>query len=171
MRKGGLTLVELAVALALSAVLVTAALAAAAQMAKGQRQAQPAQADDQAVARMKDLISLDLLHGQSWRPTKEGLAIQTWTCLDGRTRAMSHRPVTVTYEVRRVGDQSWLWRRQQGREKADDLIDLVSGGVDRAALQVRSRPTGPASDWRALPDEVTVELSGVNGCRWTVWRQ
>jgi prepilin-type N-terminal cleavage/methylation domain-containing protein len=167
MRKCGLTLVELTVALALSALLATATLAAAAQMAKGEKQA-PSKNED-AQARLKALIEMDIVHGQSWRATKDGLMLQTWACLDGKTREMSHRPVTVMYAVHHIGGRSWLWRRQQGQQTADEL---VCPDVESVTIQAKARSVGPASNWRALTDEVSVELlpTGQPVRKWTIWR-
>ena len=155
MKRRGLTLVELVVAMAITTLLAVAALKVVATLARTERVASAAEETDALGASLRQLLAGDLINADRTREAAGGFTIRTHTHLAPAGAAPEQLPSLVTYEVRKVGQRSCLFRRQQGLAEPE-TAELVAVGV-RA---VRIAGTGPATtdDWRGLAAVVTVTV-------------
>ena len=119
MNKRALTLVELVVALAITTMLAVAALQVVSTLARTERVASAAEETDALGDSLRLLLVGDLLNADRTRETAGGFTIRTHTYLAPGAAAPQHLPSLVTYEVRKVGQRSCLFRRQQCLAEAE----------------------------------------------------
>lgn len=169
------TLVELLLASALSVVLMAAVLAVIVQL----RQASSA---DLALPGLGEgyaspeawvaMLADDLRHAITVEEAGAAeLNMVTRSALDAETYEQTHRPVRVRYHIERIGDRSWLIRRQAALDVLDnvhvqrDLVcpdvirfELVSMGEDPATVPAGGTPPtvapseSPANDGASLAE-------------------
>ncbi len=161
-RRTGLTLIELSVALAISALLAAAALRAATTLARVEAIERGSAEATDSDGPVRRLLRTDLVHAKRYRTTKNGLELESWAMLDEQTLAIEHLPGTVTYPVQAIDDTPWLIRRQRRSSAGDaeDFDELVCPGVKRVALETSGSPagrTGPGG-WRTVPAAATMVI-------------
>ncbi len=163
-RQSGFTLVEILAATVLSALLVVTLLMVVASLGR-ERTAIAKRAAAQTPPGLVDLLRWDLLSARSVR-TKDGVMTLTgFGSLDRRTLApVSHRPVDVVYEVRELGGESWLVRRQveKGQRPVAELVCAGVRAIKAAPLAVidSATPTTKPADLPpgAVPMSAEVRL-------------
>jgi hypothetical protein len=156
MNKRALTLVELVVALAVAALQVVSTLA------RTERVASAAEETDALGDSLRLLLVGDLLNADRTRETAGGFTIRTHTYLAPGAAAPQHLPSLVTYEVRKVGQRSCLFRRQQCLAEAE-TSDLVATGIQAVKLAGTGKST--VDDWRGLAPVVTVTVEFTKGAK------
>jgi hypothetical protein len=147
----GFTLVELLAATVLSALLMVTLLMVVASLGR-ERTAIAKRAATQTPPGVVELLRWDLLSARSVRMKDGTMTLSGFGSLDRRTLApISHRPVDVVYEVRELGGESWLVRRQIEKGQRP-LTELICAGVREirvAPIQGEIRP--PATRPVQLP--------------------
>lgn len=150
-RSRGFTMLELLMALALSAMLMIGVMAVIAQLgAKSVRQAsahtgqagQPGQAMEPgagaAMESMARLMGEDIEQAEWVDATKPNQLELTGYCgLDDQGRGRLHRPVDVVYRLEQANGRTWLVRRQMLRDVLTNQNiqrDLVCGDVTGFAI-------------------------------------
>jgi len=169
----GLTLVELSVALAISALLAAAALRAAVTLARVEAAERRSVAATESHAPLRRLVTADLIHAKRRRLTKAGLELESWMMLDESTLTVKHLPGQVTYAVETIGGTPWLVRlqRQNGgtgdSRGAKGFGEPVCPGVARVALETTA--AAPAridpDGWREMPATATVIVEFTDSAR------
>jgi hypothetical protein len=148
----GFTLVELLAATVLSALLVITLLMVVASLGR-ERTAIAKRAASQTPPGVVDLLRWDLLSARSLRMKDGVMTLSGFGSLDRRTLApLSHRPVDVVYDVRELGGESWLVRRQMEKGQRP-LTELVCAGVREiraSPLRVEDSPA-PTTKPTGLP--------------------
>jgi prepilin-type N-terminal cleavage/methylation domain-containing protein len=162
MKRRGLTLVELVVAMAITTLLAVAALQVVGALARTERVASAAEETDSLGASLRLLLAGDLLGADRTRETGGGFTIRTHTYLAPGGGAPQHLPSLVTYEVRQVGQRSCLFRRQQCLVEPE-TCELVATGVQ--AIKIAATGTTTADGWRGLAQVVTVTLEFSKGVK------
>lgn len=167
-RGSGLTLVELMVSLAITGILMVAALGVVSSLARVRRQLE--QPDGAALsARVSSALWADLIHAERYLNTQEGFALVTWSTLDSDTLTRRHLLATVRYEVRQLSGRYWLLRTQQGRATRQSFTELVCPDIRRIqladAVPRTDAPPRRYHAWRQAPKAFLVRfrLSGESG--------
>jgi len=116
-RGRGFTVVELLGAIMLSSLLVLALLMMVTSLGRTVQWGGPVVSTDTIPAGVQELVRQDLAQAREVQvPTVAGdpvvLKLVTAGGLDPDTLRLTHLPVTVFYEIRQIGDTSWLLRRQ-----------------------------------------------------------
>ncbi|MHB1156177.1 MAG: prepilin-type N-terminal cleavage/methylation domain-containing protein [Phycisphaerales bacterium] len=150
-RMDGFTMLELLMALALSAMLMIGVMAVIAQLGAGS--VRQASADAQPGAALPGAGAMELMArlmgediGQAervdaTRPSQ--LELIGYCGLDDRGRGRLHRPVDVVYRLEQINGRTWLVRRQMLRDVLTNQNiqrDLVCGDVTGFAIS-------PAKKW------------------------
>jgi hypothetical protein len=162
MKRRALTLVELVVALAITTMLAVAALQVVSTLARTERVASAAEETDALGSSLRQLLSGDLLNADRTREAGDGFTIRTHTYLAPGGAAPQHLPSLVTYEVRKVGRRSCLFRRQQCLVEPE-TSELVAAGVQ--AVRITSTGGNTVDDWRGLAQVVTVTVDFEKGAK------
>ncbi len=122
----GLTLVEILLALAITGLLLAAALQVTTSAARNT----PENYDDNdpsARTQLRRLLRNDILHADRYRQIRDGVEMQLHSCLDKDSLAMKHLPSTVLYETHKIGDKFWLIRTQS--RGGDIWSELVASDI------------------------------------------
>lgn len=159
MPKNGLTLIELMAALAVSGLLVTAALTAATTMGRVDAAERGRIADDPPSS-LRDVLATDVGHAREYRVADTGFSIRTWATLDVGTMELQHRPTTVTYYIVELAGRRWLLRRQQADDHVDPRVDLAAPDVVSIHLSVEDEAAANVdSPWRPMQTVATVTVT------------
>ncbi|MFA7236021.1 MAG: prepilin-type N-terminal cleavage/methylation domain-containing protein [Phycisphaeraceae bacterium] len=160
----GFTMLELLMALALSAMLMIGVMAVIAQLgAKSVRQASANAGQVGAgvlpgagMESMARLMGEDIGQAERVDATRPNQLELTGYCgLDDQGRGRSHRPVDVVYRLEQVNGRTWLVRRQMLRDVLTNeniQRDLVCGDVTGFAIS-------PAKKWGAAKPQSSGESS------------
>jgi len=142
------------VALALAAVLMTAALGVLMDLSRSEAAVTGAARTGQLEDRLHRLFAHDLAHATTCRRMPDGFALHTASAFEGTDMARRHLTCKIVYEVRRIADRNWLVRSQEGPDgvRLDELV----------CADVRSVELGPAGSvaekWKPVPDEVVITV-------------
>jgi hypothetical protein len=162
MNRRALTLVELVVALVITTMLAVAALQVVGTLARTQRVASAAEETDSLGASLRQLLTGDLLNADRTREAGAGFTIRTHMYLAPGAAAPQHLPSLVTYEIRKIGQRSCLFRQQQCLVEPE-TSDLVATGVQ--AVKISGTGTSTVDDWRGLAPVVTVTVEFTKGAK------
>ncbi len=155
MTRGGFTLVETLVALALSALLMVACFRVIAAVGRGQAtMARAAEADVLPGSPLSEAMATlrrDLTNARYVRAGDNVLTLTGYGGLDPTSLRPTHRPTRVTYRVRRAGGRAWLVREQSeldvptngGRTVAVVCSDVTVLAVSR--VPAGNQPVSPLS--------------------------
>ena len=160
-RDKGLTLIELAVAMAVVAMLLASTLTVLTRLARAQAAAPASQAGAEIRQAVGDMLSTDLLHASECSRTATGFQLKTMACLDASTMEFRHLPALVEYRVEQIGAQQWLTRTQHPEISGADFKELVCPGVVSIALEM------PADADSKTPGDAAVQTPAGNG----IWGQ
>ena len=156
--KKALTLVELLATLAITSLLLTAALRVSTHLARAEVLSRHARKDRWSEARLRDLVTRDVAGAAAYQEGRDGLVLWTTACLDSKTLELEHLPAKVTYGVRAVGGRPWLVRRQES-EWHPPLTELVGRGVRAVRLRAKDEDAPSAGERKALPVAVKVTVT------------
>lgn len=163
-RRTGLTLIELAGAIAISGLLLAGALAAVSRLARSEKLLAGRETGQSEAQLLRNVMEADVLHAERYQAAGGGVALRTRCWLDPSTMELEHIQSTVVYGVRKLAGQSWLVRTQQtGIRKP--AAELVLAGVRSVELQeegLRGKPSPMPAQWAEVPDRaiITVRLEG-----------
>lgn len=162
MQGKGLTLVELLVALAVASLLAFAALRATTALWRSQAAAEPLTAQQDNLAGLDRLLAAELIHADRYRNVPGGFELQSRAELEEKTLDRRHLPSLVRYEVRTVGQSSWLVRTQTRDQAGKPTVELVYPDVTAVSLHPAGSVEKPLPQWQAVPEHagVTVDVAG-----------
>lgn len=165
--RAGLTLVELMVALAISAMLAGAMLGLVAQLSRGLRTARAAGQDRLRHQGLRRLLETDLASATAYRMGTDRLELRTLVSIDPPSQQLRHLPVEVVWRIDRsdadrLDDPGLLLRVEAVGGTTTKRTRLVGPDVQRIDLRPAGSNQPGRGDWSALPEEaiVTVELAG-----------
>ena len=176
-RRTGLTLIELLATLAIATLLLGATLVVLAAMGRAERADIGRHETAFAPERLREILTIDLEHARRCRVDAGGVTLQTLARLRRTDLELEHVPTTVRYEVRRVGQESWLVRVQDdfiagagddpgGREVRRELVCSGVGGIAlRSAGEGAGAKPMPPGRWRSVPRAVTVVVEFTDAAR------
>ncbi len=124
-----LTLIEIMVTLAIVSILTVGALSAVSGMTRSETAQAAGHRHAVIVSSLRNLIEADILHATDYETTPEGFVLQTMVLLDHVTMRRRHLPVAVEYQIRLIGERSWLVRIQRPALEIPDSAELVWPGV------------------------------------------
>ena len=153
----GITLVEVTLALAITALLAVGVLSVVTACTRGDRLDQSWQTAAQRQATLTGLLTTDLSHARRVLKTATGFQLDSRASLD-QTMELQHLASTIVYEVRQIGSRTWLARTQQLPSEAASR-ELVAAGpktIEIAAVGGRDLSVGR---WTSLPEAVTVTVT------------
>ena len=169
--KRALTLVELLAALAITSLLVVAALRVSTHLARAEILSRRAREDLWSEARLRDLVTTDVVHAEAYQEDRDGLVLQTSACLDAKTLELEHVPAKVAYRVQTVGNRKWLVRSQES-EWQPPVSELVSEGVRTIRLRPKDEDKPSVGERKGVPAAATVVVEfdeeGRPPVQWTV---
>jgi len=152
-KRGGITLIEITLALAIASVLTISALRATISLARGQDVEEGLEAVETLSIAVKQILQVDLQVADECKSIDGGFALRTRSTLEAGTLVRRLRPAIVRYEVITIGPRSWLLRTQVADNKK--LTELLCAGATRVQLVQAGR------DWHEMPEaiEAVVELA------------
>ncbi len=164
-KRPGLTLVEMMITLAITAMLTAGALRLITRLSQNAAAMESAAMEMPAPheAALARLLEEDLQQARRMRLARHGFELQTVCALNRQSLEVEHRPITVGYQVQQVGQRKWLLRIQQDEssrlwsEKVlcdIQSIEVSTSGGPRASL---------SSNWGSPGDVVAITLSLVEG--------
>ncbi len=157
--RAGLTLVELLASLVIAAMLMAAALGATVSLARSELAVRRQAAGPEPLRpALEDLVGSDLLHAHHYREARDGFAVETDVRLAAGTLRLEHVPAVVTYQVRKVGEQSCLLRTQETAPEPP-RTELVALGVGGAALVPQKEGRANAYGWKPMTGPCAVRLA------------
>ena len=128
-RKKALTLIEIMVTLAIVSILTVGALSAVSGMTRSETAKAASHSHTVFLSSLRNLIEADILHATDYETTPDGFVVQTMVLLDETTMRRRHLPVAIEYQIRLIGEQSWLVRIQRPALEIPDSTELVWPGV------------------------------------------
>ena len=168
---GGMTLVEMTVAMAIVALLALAGLAVATNLSRGRRLDERKTAAATIVENVEAILATDIRNATKYRTRAGAVELLTRASLDTDTLELRHLPVTVVYEVREIAGTKWLVRRQRDGGK-DVLTELVCRNVAGLTLKAVGAGSKRSSrTWRQVPAsvEAVVEFEDSSRPALRVW--
>ena len=136
------TLIELLAALAISGMLIVAALTVASDLGRSEARAQVRHKDTWLHAPIRAVVSLDLLNAAGWNQTEHGYLLRTQSSLAPGSMELRHLPATVEYTLQALDGHTWLTRTQHSLTAEPDVTDLVCSGVQYFGLETNTDPDG-----------------------------
>ena len=143
------------VALAISAVLAAAALAASGRLWRADASGRRVQEGRFLRDRVGRLLEGDFMHAERCRCDGNVIQLLTHDALEVKALERDHVPAIVTYQIRSVGGRIWLTRSQQVGQAAP-FTELVC--PDAKGLSMRVTGGAQIKDWKQLPASVTVAV-------------
>ena len=107
---------------------------------------------------LDELLRMDVVHADGYRRTSKGFELRCLSAIDYDSLELGHLPVTVRYEVRRIGGVSWLVRMQkhQGR-MFNELVCSGAFGVGAEPVAAAGgKPADAAGKFDKMPQKVTI---------------
>jgi len=157
-----MTLVEVAAALAIVALLAVAAMQTVTRLARASAQRRDLVGGPSRTLALRALLETDLGHAQRVRLTRTGFEIETFARLAPGSMALAHLRATVVYEVRTVGSATWLLRTQTA-DGTKPLAELVTRDVSAVALKADGRTQLRLGRWTGIADAMTVTVTPTEG--------
>ncbi len=162
-RRKGLTLIELTVTLAITAMLITALMSVTMRISRAELAIDPSDTQAEFGPAMESLIRLDFGHAVQFRLTPFGINLQTAASISTEDHEIKHLRSTVYYEVIRVNGVNWLTRRQVTETDGKESLQLVMPNVASMALVDLISPETGKTSWRRLPTQplaISITLDG-----------
>jgi len=166
-RRSGLTLIELVTAVAITALLLTGAMAAVGNLARSEERVRAAEARRPDTTLLATLLVGDVVHADRHRragPKDTGLELQTHLALRARDMEAEHIRSTVRYEVRQLASRPWLVRVQE-TGLAKPRGELAAPGITAITLaEAGAKEDKPlAGQWQDVADRSVVTLTRDDG--------
>lgn len=150
MTQRAFSLVEMVIALALSAFLMTSLLIVSTSMARTERTLNLQQVSHDPMIEIIGLLRRDLSQAHSIKQVDDTVELKLVGGLDEQTGEPTHRLMVVSYEVQVMGDIRYLIRRQTDLTKLSnhrESINLVLPHVQKINVETLRSPTaGDQSD-------------------------
>jgi len=159
----GLTLIELTVTLAITAMLITALMSVTMRISRAELAVDPGDTQAELGPAMDSLIRLDFSHAVQFRLTPFGIDLQSVASLSETDCEITHIRSTVYYEVIRVNGINWLSRRQVRETDGKESLHLVMPNVVSLALVDLISPETGKTSWRRFPTQplaISITLDG-----------
>ncbi len=162
-RNKGLTLIELMVALAISALLAGATLGIVAQLSGSLKTVQSISQPQRLTRSIQKLLTTDLSNASEYRPMLNGLQLRTMASIDPEDNILRHIPTEVTWEISRDPGQA---RDTPGRLIRVEMRPgsnvssrrLVCRDASRIELTAGGQTSARPGGWRPLPTEATLTV-------------
>ncbi len=159
----GVTLVELAVSLAIVSLLMAAVLSVVRNLSRAETAGAARHDADTLAEPLKTAMSADLVHASELSPVPCGFNLKTQAALDGASMEFRHLPAEVEYRLAAIGSRNWLVR-VQGPQQPHPQVELVCTGVSGFCIDpLNATDTSPAGMGAASAFAVTVEFEGKPG--------
>lgn len=153
----GFTLVEVLLTLAITGILMVAAVTATVRLRRAHRQTRAAHRRSTPHEPLRALLAADLLHATEYRALERGFALRGRASLRPGSLELQHIEAEIRYELREVGGSRWLVRTQRtGAEEPS--AELVCGGVAAARLAAEGKDAPEGHDWEEIPDDVAAVI-------------
>ena len=161
------TLVEQLAALALAALLTAAAIGVLAGIARDRASLRPNEGEA-GLERAAELIRADLAGSQRLEPWGNGFSLNGFASIDSASLAPGHRPVRITYQILKIGNESSLVRTQESLDvlsnrntDAQLVCDEVAAVSIRPVVTGRpaTRPADPSGARSTVPQAVRLILT------------
>lgn len=156
-RRRGLTLVEVMLALAISAMLMMAAMQVMAAASRcSVKSVVPDSGKRICTARLERLLRTEVENADGYRITKDGVfELKLRVGLDPDEITVKYDPSTVGYKTIDIGGRSWLVRTQAAGE--DDWDELVAADVTKIAPETGDNAIEP-DKWQSMPDIFVINI-------------
>jgi hypothetical protein len=141
------------VALALSALLTAAALAASGRLWRADAVGYQVEEGRFLRDRLGRLLETDFEQAERCRCDGNTIQLQSHAALEVKALERDHVPALVTYQIRSIGGRTWLVRSQQVGQAAP-FAELVC--PDMKGLSMKVAGGAEIKDWKQLPASVTV---------------
>jgi len=164
-RKNGLTLIELMVTLAITAILVTAALGAITTLTRLDKADQARDEATSIAPRVRTVLETDLTHAKRFATRDSGFVLQTVAAVKADSMELEHLPTTVTYTVRQVAGRQWLVRSQRSEIGSDCFTELVAPDISGIQIASEADRNRAKQRWQALGPKTTVTVTFDTGGR------
>ncbi len=165
-RRKGLTLIELTVTLAITAMLITALMSVTMRISRAELAVDPGDTQAELGPALERLIRRDFGHALKFRLTPFGIDLQSAASISETDCEIKHIRSTVYYEVIRVNGINWLTRRQvRETDGKESLYLVIPNVVSLAVVDLISPETGKTS-WRRFPTQplaIRVTLDDAQG--------
>ncbi len=156
-RCGGFTLIEALAATALAAIMMTAVMTVVSALAHDDsRQANESERESWQ-QRMIELVEQDLRYSDSVTDQGDGVLMTGHLSLDQDTLTPTHRPVQVSYHIRKFADKSWLIRSQtdlESRALDNSWSEVVCSGVRAIKVMNAQQSTSSAANDKDQTDSL-----------------
>jgi len=150
------TLVEMVVTLAIVGLVTVLALGVVVNMSRADATTASTFETNTIKAALTEVLARDLAGASRQCKSTGGFGILTQVALDPQTMALRHWSAEVTYEILKLGSQSWLLRRQR-IEDGSVSRELVCAGV--TSITLATEPDNAAEGkWNRLGDTVKVQV-------------
>lgn len=153
----GMTLIEVLLALLISALLLSAALRATTLLARSSAMTQNSNDAIEIRESLSRLFEMDVIHAKQYRQTENGFDLISQSGLDENQMTLTHRPVRVSYAVESVGSQRCLLRTQYG-ENGSILKEIVCCDVLQVSLLNVSD-----EQWHVIEDSLEIAVEMIDG--------
>lgn len=154
----GLTLIELMATVAITGILVAAALGVATRLSRAEAINERSHEASLPQVHLKNLLASDIIHARFYRKTSNGVEFQLRARLDVKTLEMQHLRSTVGYEIRQIASRRWLLRVQKVPDRQDHT-ELVCPDVYAVSLgTIKDDRTTASDDWKPVPEVLTVRV-------------
>jgi prepilin-type N-terminal cleavage/methylation domain-containing protein len=161
----GLTLIELTATVAITGMLVAAALSVATRLSRADAISNRRHEKSVSRSSLENLLATDIIHAVQYRNASNGAEMRLRSRLDAGSLELEHLRSTVRFEVRQIAGRWWLLRIQKTPDRPD-LIELVLPGVSAVSLKPAKADVAVASDdWQEMPEVVVFKVEFAEGGR------
>jgi prepilin-type N-terminal cleavage/methylation domain-containing protein len=161
-RQAGLTLVELMTALAISSLMMVAALSAMSSLIRVRTFELKDVQRSPLAAPWRPVVSMDLMNATECQSSPQGFSLRTHAWLGRTSLDPRHLEAIVSYDVRSIAGRSWLVRTQESSFEGGTFTELVCPDVSAIRLlgenDVEMGPEGAV-----VPSVLKVAVESLHG--------
>ncbi len=147
-RPKGLTLIELTVTLAITAMLITALMSVTMRISRAELAGGKGDTLTDLEPALRNLLRIDFAHALQFRLTSNGIDLQSAGSISPADHEIKHIRSTVFYEVIPINGLNWLTRRQITETDGKESLQLVMPNIARIGLVDLISPETGRTSWR-----------------------
>jgi prepilin-type N-terminal cleavage/methylation domain-containing protein len=160
MRRKGMTLIELMVALAIVGLVTAGVLGVVSNLSHGQGN----RSQELLTSRMEDglekLLRIDFLHATKLQCSLNGFSFSSNAGLAEDTNELKHLPCEIRYEIKAIADRNWLFRYQKNTTAgAIETAEAVCADINELQIEIpEEMDKNQQVQWETIPKSFVIHF-------------
>lgn len=161
MRRKGMTLIELLVALAIVALVTAGVLGVVTNLSRGQGNRRQELLASRMENGLEKLLRIDFQHATKLQRQGNGFLLTSDAGLAEDTRELEHLPCEIRYEIKTIAERNWLLRYQKHTtsQQEDESVEAVCADVKEIQIEIPEEvETNQQMKWETVPKTFVIHF-------------